>query len=177
MVAGNVFALKKCTKGLLFARVIIVLLIILNFGFIWHNSSKESKASDKTSKKIAVTVAETVVDNYKNLSKPVQTKYVNKYNSIIRSTAHFAEFVPLGFLLLLLALSLFSFDGKKILGCLMYCTLFSLVFSFLIALTDEIHQLFVKGRTFQTIDLTVDTAGALLGCAVSALGVMIFKKK
>jgi VanZ family protein len=35
--------------------------------------------------------------------------------------------------------------------------------SFLYALSDEIHQIFVPTRTFQTRDLVVDAFGALLG--------------
>jgi VanZ family protein len=39
-------------------------------------------------------------------------------------------------------------------------------FSFLYALSDEIHQVFVPTRTFQVRDLVVDAFGALLGLAL-----------
>ena len=39
----------------------------------------------------------------------------------------------------------------------------ALSFTFLYALSDEIHQIFVPTRTFQTRDLIVDAFGALLG--------------
>ena len=37
---------------------------------------------------------------------------------------------------------------------------------FLYACTDELHQLFVDGRTGQFTDVLIDTAGAILGCIV-----------
>ena len=39
----------------------------------------------------------------------------------------------------------------------------ALIISVLYALSDEIHQIFVPTRTFQTRDLVVDAMGALLG--------------
>jgi VanZ family protein len=38
-----------------------------------------------------------------------------------------------------------------------------LILSMSYALSDEIHQLFVPGRTFQVIDLFIDLLGSLLG--------------
>ena len=41
------------------------------------------------------------------------------------------------------------------------------------AFTDEIHQIFVPGRAFQLIDLTVNLFGILLGIGVFVLFVLI----
>lgn len=38
------------------------------------------------------------------------------------------------------------------------------------ALTDEVHQIFVPGRTFQWLDLVVDAAGAAVGSMTWRLG-------
>ena len=39
------------------------------------------------------------------------------------------------------------------------------------AMTDEIHQLFVPGRSCQVTDVLIDSAGVLFG---SVIGVLIF---
>lgn len=41
--------------------------------------------------------------------------------------------------------------------------LFSVLLAMLYALSDEIHQIFVPGRTFQVIDLVIDFLGILFG--------------
>jgi len=169
--------IRKCTKKVLIFRIVLILLLVLNYSFIWHNSSKVSKASDKTSKTIARDVAKVVVKDYNKLSPRNQQKHVNKLNGTIRSFGHFIEFVPLGFLLFMLGAVLFDFNKRKLLYVVSICTLFSVILSLVCALSDETHQIFVQGRSFQVSDMAVDTLGALLGCVVAALPVCIFKKR
>jgi len=42
----------------------------------------------------------------------------------------------------------------------------AVVFSILYGLSDEVHQLYVPGRTFQLTDLAIDFTGALCGVVV-----------
>jgi len=177
MIKGLIPRIRKNTKLLSALRFITVVLIVVNLVFIWCNSSKVSKESDKTSKKLATSVAEIVVEDYENLSRPQQNKHVARLNIKIRSMGHFMEFVPLGFLLFMLAVTLFDFREKKLLNVFAFCLVFSLCLSALFALSDEIHQLFVKGRTFQAEDILTDTLGAFSGCIVSSIVTFIFKKK
>lgn len=44
------------------------------------------------------------------------------------------------------------------------------------SITDEIHQIFVPGRTFQIIDIAVDAFGATVGTAVCLLIYLTVKK-
>mgnify|MGYP003309055667 FL=1 len=54
--------------------------------------------------------------------------------------------------------------------------LYSIIICFIYACTDEIHQLYVVGRTGQFIDVLIDTIGALLGCLVFYIGSKIINK-
>lgn len=88
--------------------------------------------------------------------------------SIIRALAHFCEFAGLGFLVcnLLFALK----DRLK--------PFFSILFSFLYAVSDEIHQYFVPDRSCQLSDLAIDSCGIILGVAVFCiLNTIILKHK
>ena len=154
-----------------------MLLILANLCFVWINSSKVSKDSDKTSKKLATSVAKVVVKNYKKLDKPTQAKHISRINNKVRTLAHFAEFVPLGFLFFMLAESLFALNTLKRLRRILFCVAFSVLFSMVCALCDEIHQLFVKGRSFQIGDIFTDTFGSLCGCLVATAVALVFKKK
>ena len=81
----------------------------------------------------------------------------------IRSLAHFCEFAGFGFLMSNL---LFSLKDKL-------KPFFSVLFSFGYAVTDEIHQIFIPGRAFQLIDLTIDLGGIVFGVVVFCLLIFI----
>ncbi|MBO5895818.1 MAG: VanZ family protein [Clostridia bacterium] len=85
----------------------------------------------------------------------------------VRAIAHCCEFAALGFLTLN-ALRAFRPRFKPLL---------SVVFAFLYAVTDEIHQLFVPGRAFQLIDLAIDLTGIVLGTIAFILLIKIIKNK
>ena len=61
-----------------------------------------------------------------------------------------------------LALSIsFSYGGK-----LHDKYVIALIISIIYAISDEIHQIFVPGRSFQFTDILTDSAGSLLGIAI-----------
>lgn len=84
--------------------------------------------------------------------------------NLIRTLAHFCEFAGFGFLV---ANLIFSINNTK-------KTVLSTLLSFAYAITDEIHQIFVPGRAFQLIDLTVDLSGIIFGVVV--FGILIMMK-
>ena len=84
----------------------------------------------------------------------------------IRTLAHFCEFTGLGFLM-----CNFIFALKDRLRPFL-----SIVFSFLYAISDEIHQYFVPDRACQLSDLAVDTAGIVSGVAVFCILITLITK-
>ncbi len=118
---------------------ISMLLLFTVMAAIFILSSQNADESSKTSGGFVEWI-----QNALNLNIP---------EDIIRTLAHFTEFASLGFLVSNLY---FALKNKaKILLCIL--------FSWLYAWTDEIHQIFVDGRAFQLIDLTVDLCGIILG--------------
>ena len=75
-------------------------------------------------------------------------------NHIVRKTAHFIEFTGLGFLTSASVLLTF---GKRYLG---------VIIASLYAATDEIHQIFVDGRSCQLTDWMLDTVGIITGALI-----------
>ena len=166
-------SLRKRSKSLNILAVILVAFIIANLVFIWVNSAKVATSSNKQSTKLAETIVKKTTKNYNSLPKSEQQKKISATNNKIRSFAHFAEFVPLGFFMLFLMLNLFSDKGRYKL--LYKCILLSLIVCMLSALSDEIHQIFIKGRAFEVKDILVDTSGSLLGIVFGAF--MYYIKK
>lgn len=74
----------------------------------------------------------------------------------IRKLAHFSEYALLGTLIFLLMRAGYNVKGKR--GVIM-----PTVFSSCYAVTDELHQLFVGGRSCQVTDVVIDTLGAMAG--------------
>ena len=52
----------------------------------------------------------------------------------------------------------------------------SILLSFLYAITDEIHQIFVPGRSAQFRDVLIDTLGASFGATITYLTIKLFIK-
>ena len=80
--------------------------------------------------------------------------FIDIINFIIRKSAHMTEY----FILTILFVSLYkeyTNNKNKII-------IISITSCFLYACTDEIHQLFIIGRTGQFIDIIIDTIGGLL---------------
>lgn len=60
-------------------------------------------------------------------------------------------------------------NKKKIIYSVLLCMLY--------AITDEIHQHFVPGRSCELRDVLIDTTGALLGIFISYLIMRIFRRE
>lgn len=91
----------------------------------------------------------------------------------IRKLAHFAEFMCLGLVSELFFQELYSAKKNR----LSTGTFWSLLFCFLYACSDEIHQIFVPGRSCEWKDVLLDSAGAVLGVFMSLLFVYMLDRK
>lgn len=87
-------------------------------------------------------------------------------SSVIRSLAHFTEFMILGILWMTYIQGFHKDKGFLLVW----------VSGLGIALIDEIIQIFVPGRAFQVIDLMVDGAGVIVG-TVLVLSLTFMRKR
>lgn len=78
---------------------------------------------------------------------------INVIHNPMREAMHAFEYFILG--ILIFNVIRFYNVKKNIIFCLCFCVLYSL--------SDEVHQIFIPGRTFQFIDLFLDFIGSLLG--------------
>ena len=136
------------------AKLLISLLLIFQMLFIFAMSSFGSDSSNAQSGQI-IQVLHQVFPSLSHASGPD----ASVLTFIVRKTAHFTEYAILGIL--------FYFFYRQILPQKNGLRLFVLAIlsSFLYACTDEIHQLFVPGRSGQFTDVLVDTLGSFFGCA------------
>jgi VanZ family protein len=75
--------------------------------------------------------------------------------TLVRKSAHIFQYFVLG-ILVFNVLCEYKLSSKKLVG-------YSILFAGLYAITDEIHQAFVPGRSAELRDVFIDTIGASLG--------------
>ncbi len=149
------------------ARVVFAVLTIACMVTIFLFSGDNASASSNKSGKITKAAVETLVKDYDEMSPEKQQSVLDKAEHIVRKLAHFSIYTLLGFLASFTVgrRRLFS---RKSLGVIVFC--------FLYACSDEIHQLFVPGRSGMFTDVLIDTGGAVTGMLVSMLLMFIIGK-
>ena len=147
-------------------RIIFAILIVINctviFGFSAQNSEKSSKQSSVVVERVVTTITNA---NKKAKKDPTLRDRVTFY---VRKTAHFSIYTLLGIWLMNEANTFDIRKLKKIVICLL--------FGFMYAISDELHQSFVSGRSREIRDVIIDTSGVLFGCILVILVGLIVKK-
>jgi VanZ family protein len=141
----------------------VVMVVIFLF------SANPAESSNESSKIIASQVV-TIYENITNVEYDPNTreKLIDKFNHIIRKSAHFSEFALLAWCI---CLHLMVLKRK---GISLYLTAVSL--SALYAATDEIHQYFVPARSCQLRDVLIDTCGAATGALFFFIMLLVYAR-
>ena len=143
-------------------KTIFAVLLVLWMGFIFSMSSENAEKSSNTSGQ-TIRVVLSAVPGFEEQPEEVKVNRIEKLQFIVRKSAHFIGYMILG----ILASGLILYYGninKKYLLAFLICVIY--------AISDEIHQLFVPGRSGQVRDVLIDSAGSLLGIIL----VMAFEK-
>ncbi|MBQ3308052.1 MAG: VanZ family protein [Bacilli bacterium] len=135
-------------------RIIKLVLLIICMVIIFMFSSDTGEVSTKKSDGVIVRISEFFVGHH--LSDAERQEKIDKYVFIIRKSAHYGIYFILGFLIMS---NLIEFDKLDKTVILYY----AIVFSFLYACSDEVHQLFVPGRSGKALDVLLDTFGSSCG--------------
>lgn len=141
--------------------------------FIFVLSNMNSAASGSKSQNIVkktVDVTTTVGSNVGVVKKPSEEKIEKistDLNPIFRKFSH--AFVYL-ILAILVANALNVSKVKKVF-------IFTILICILYAASDEIHQLYIPGRSGEVRDVMIDTFGALIGYSFYKLMFILFNKK
>lgn len=123
-------------------NIIKILLVILWMILIFCFSNQKATDSTKLSNGFI-----------KNTICKINSKdcIVKKYIKPVRKTAHFCVYLILG----LLVMNCFNINKKYILYSLLICLIYSI--------SDEVHQIFVPGRSGEVFDVLIDTLGSFIG--------------
>ncbi len=134
-------------------KIIKIILVLLCMISIFMFSNDPAEASDKKSNHVIVSIAEFMAGH--SLDKDTRQETIDKYVVLVRKSAHFTIYLLLGFFVISLIKEYNLINNKMI--------IYALIFSFLYACSDEIHQLFVPGRSGNIIDVLIDSFGSIVG--------------
>lgn len=143
-------------------KIITLLMLVSWMLLIFSFSRQNGEASGSLSESVGYRIARL----QSNLLQQEKTreqllKQAEGMDFIIRKGAHMSEYAILGILFLL---HCFTYQNKR-----RHPYILALLFCIAFAATDEIHQLFVPGRSGQLADVCIDAAGGLLGITAAAL--------
>lgn len=129
---------------------------------IFSLSSQNADESSETSGSLIASLAEIFYPDFDGLTGEEQEQVIGSFQFIARKTAHFSIYGILGFL------SFLTFVSYRRLRLILRLSLSAAV-CLAYAISDEIHQLFVSGRSCELRDVCIDFCGAMLAITVSAL--------
>ena len=184
-------------------RLILPALLFFQILFIFTMSSFGHTSSDAQSNLFVDFIAQNFPHVRHGLENNLIS--LNTLIFLVRKTAHFTEYAILGSLFFLNLRNRLKSNNtltensklqttktlakknpntqltktiakKAPLGPIKYTLAMSILFSFLYACTDELHQIFVPGRSAQFRDVLIDTLGASFGIAITYLTIKFFAK-
>ena len=176
-------------------RKVFLILMLLWMALIFFYSSRQADVSAEDSGRIGITLGRIFISDFEEWPEEEQQEFAARIDHPVRKTAHAAEYVVLGFLAAGacagtagsagtsrssgmagssgVAESAGTAESSGVAGRTgngawrkfrkeMFLPWF---IAALYAASDEIHQLFVPGRSGQLSDVILDSAGALAGVA------------
>ena len=149
-------------------RIISLILIIIVCFTIFCFSAQNGETSGEISGSLTYKILKIINPDLEKLPENEKASIVENFHRLIRKSAHFTIFALLGFFT-------FGFISTFDLIKPLLCFLYSEIFVFFYATTDEIHQLFVANRSGQFSDVLIDCSGGIVGIFFMFIVLKIFK--
>lgn len=132
-------------------QIIYMLFIIIWMAVVFTFSNQPADVSSKASGGITEKVVHAITKDNEKITQSQR----DQIETIIRKCAHFALYL-IGGMLTANFISTTKVQDRCII-------LYAIAFTFVYAITDEVHQLFVPGRSGEIRDVIIDTLGATTG--------------
>lgn len=152
---------KNKILGRWLLRVVLLILIGFWMSTIWGFSSDNGQESQSLSDKITIKVIYIIEPDYDDLSLTAKEQLFDKTSFVVRKVGHFGEYAILA---VLVCCFIITFDryrngyrGK------LWLSIYTISVGLCYAISDEIHQGFVDGRTPKLFDVFVDVLGGIAG--------------
>lgn len=147
-------------------RILLWLLVIVWMCLIFYFSSENS--TESTNKSRGIINSTNIVEKYESTNEGKE-RLLEALDVYFRKFAHGSVYLVLAVLVCFLIKD-YTLDIKKIL-------LISFIVCFIYSCSDEIHQLYVPGRSGEIRDIIIDNIGSIIGLLIFYLsGLKIWRK-
>ncbi len=136
--------------------------------FIFNMSSANATESTNISGRFIEKIADIFVKSFKDLDEAARLQFIQSLQHFVRKTAHFLLFSGLG---ISAAGFVYTFNFS-----ILFRIVSSSAFCLLYAVFDEVHQLFIPGRSGQISDVLLDFSGAVCGILLISIVICLFIK-
>ena len=157
-------------------KKIFITLTIIWAIVIFMFSSRNGNESTSDSSRLGMEICRIFVDGFENMASKEQFDLAKRIDYPVRKAAHATEYAVLGIFIFIYngKKSCGNTDGRKA-GIIKYAFPAWTAGTFY-AVTDEIHQLFVPGRSGKALDVCIDSAGVFAGILFFLIVLMIVGK-
>lgn len=147
-------------------NILNIILIIIWLFIIFSFSAEDATKSEHRSDEVIINAVETITRE--EIPENQRQKIIDEYIVIVRKSAHFFLYFILAIIVFILYKRIFGLNSKSF--------IYTIIFCFIYACSDEIHQLFINGRTACIFDVFVDTTGAILSTTLLTIFSLLLKK-
>ena len=136
--------------------IIILWALVIGWSIlIFSMSAEPADVSSQTSGNTIRVICNVIYPGFKDMDRAEQDVIIEASQNFARKAAHFTIYTVLG---ILLSFAVAQHSRRY--------PVFSFTGGVLYAISDEIHQLFVPGRSGQISDVLIDSLGVALGCII-----------
>lgn len=160
--------MKSISKKLTKTRILFIILTVVCMIAIFFFSSENSSESSATSGRVISFILKLTVSDFKELSVSARKVMIHKAQFIVRKLAHFTIYTTLGFMLSM------ALGKRKLLS---RQTLLALTAGAVYAMSDELHQSLIPGRSCELRDVMIDTCGVMTGIIISMIVFMVLRRR
>jgi VanZ family protein len=150
-------------KSTVICGILLLLLYLLIFGFSEQDGDTSGSLSRYISEKCVAFINSLTGGHW---TEEWMERMASYWEHPLRKFAHFAEYMLMGILVYHILEQFFRSHKKQI--------ILTLLWVFLSAAADELHQLFVPGRFASFADVLLDTSGGGFGILLSFLWIRLF---
>lgn len=154
-------------------KVLSIVLVIIWMLTMFYFSHQQGTGSSSTSKDVSMVIVN-ILDIKNEMTEEQKEEKVETIEPIIRKLAHYTLYM-LGGILIINSVNTYIKEDVKI-------VIYSAFIGVIYATSDELHQLFVNGRSGKIIDVVIDSIGIFTGIAMflvvkKILEVIVDRKK
>lgn len=147
---------KRSKQGISNRRKkICLVLAVCWMSVIFAFSARNADLSTQDSMSIGILFGKLIVPSFADMDSNMQVSFADMVDHPIRKMAHATEYAVLGFLLV----GSYA-DRQKKWGRMLGVPILA---GSLYAVSDELHQLFVPGRSCELTDMLIDSSGVVAG--------------